>query len=219
MMQNTDTKQQDNYSLPVCFLDLMIVNSCGIFVTCIAGAQTLAFSTFVGINAIAIVILREWFMRTLKIHSNASWLNIVLKRIVNLTVGITVSVTILPIAIAVAFVVTKRHSAGPAIISAKLCNRNGRIVNCLVFRPVGNFINKGILSRLPLALNLITGSLSLWNVGNYEIEQPLIWTPDFDNKEDDDNGMNETGMINSNSNTETEYDYEHTEQTVWQEEE
>ena len=93
MMENIDTKQNNNYSLLICFLDLMIINSCGIFLACIAGAQTLVFSVFAGINAIAIVILREWLMRILNIHVNVSWLNVLLKRIISLAVGITISVT------------------------------------------------------------------------------------------------------------------------------
>ncbi len=220
MMENIDTKQNNNYSLLICFLDLMIINSCGIFLACIAGAQTLVFSVFAGINAIAIVILREWLMRILNIHVNVSWLNVLLKRIISLAVGITVSVTILPIATAIAFITTKRHSAGPVLISAKLRSKNGSEINCLAFRPVGSFINNGVFGKLPLALNLITGPLSLWNISNYEIQQPLMWIQTPDNRGDEDCGGNSVGgIMNDKPNTETKYNYEHTEQTVWQDEE
>ena len=220
MMENIDTKQNNNYSLLVCFLDLMILNSCGIFAACIAGSQTLVFSTFAGINAIAIVILREWIMRILDIHVNVSWLNVVLKRIISMAVGIIASVTILPVAIAMAFIMTKRHSAGPVLISAKLRNKNGREINCLALRPAGRLSDKGFFGKLPLALNLVTGPLSLWNISNYEMQQPLMWTQgsgDTDGSEA--NVRNANGITGYKPGIETEYNYEHTEQTIWQDEE
>ena len=206
MMENIDTKHKKNHSLLVCFMDLMILNSCGIFAACITGAQTLLFSAFAGINAIAIVIAREWIMRILDIHANVSWLNVALKRIISMTAGIAASVTILPAVTAIAFITTKRHGAGPVMVSARLRNKSGREINCLVFRPAGCFTDKGFLGKLPLALNLITGRLSLWNISNYEIQQPLVWAQVPDNADD-------------KPNVETNYNYEHTEQTIWQDEE
>lgn len=220
MMENIDTKKNNNYSLLVCLLDLMILNSCGIFVACIAGTQTLVFSAFAGINAIAIVILREWIMRILDIHVNVSWLNVILKRIISMAVGIITSVTILPVAIAMAFIMTKRHSAGPVLISAILRNKSGREINCLAFRPVGCFTDKGFWGKLPLALNLVTGRLSLWNINNYEMKQPLMWPQGSDNTDDgDENERSATGITGDKPNIETKYNYEHTEQTIWQDEE
>lgn len=216
-MESIETKQGKNRSLLVGVMDLMVINSCGMLVACVSGPQTFTFCAFAGLNAIAIVILREWIMDILGIHANVSWLNIAVKRILSTAAGLTISFTILPIALVIAAVVTKRHSPGPVLVPARLRNSGGREIGCLVFRPVDSFVNRGLFGKLPLAPNLIAGRLSLWNIGKYELQQPPVLPQDA-YKADDirQNTDNETKTVPS---TEMKYDYEHIEQTVWQEKE
>lgn len=215
-METIHTRQDRSYSLLVGILDLMLINSCGILVACVSGRQTLTLSAFVGINAIAVFILREWLMDILGIHTNVSWLNKVTKRIVSTVVGLVISLTILPVATLIAFIVIKRNSPGPVLVPTKLRNSQGRETGCLIFRPADSFVNRIPFCKLPLALNLIAG-LSLWNIGRYEIIQPSMLPRDFDetygSKPDEDD------VIYPQPNTEKKYDYEHIEQTVWQEKE
>lgn len=150
--------------------DLIILNAC-----CLTALQAWLVGTdwlwvMSLLNCTAVVVLRQWLMRSLKITWMTSPLNRALKRTADIMVAILFLATALPVLIAVHTIIiksSKRHR-GP-LFTAKEVNVGGkRRFTAIVFSNCqwNGSLNMGMT---PLAMRLLTGAISLGDLPSLSI--------------------------------------------------
>lgn len=153
-------------------LDVMTLLSLGLLAILLTGNAAAAVSVIACFNMLLIIVLRLWLMKMLGIHANVSLLNLFLKRIAGLVVGLVVALTILPFACLLALPLIKSKSSGPVLHRIFLSRKDKIVGKGFTFRRCGSLMDDPLLQKIPVLLNLITGGISLWNLSRTEIIYP-----------------------------------------------
>lgn len=115
------------------------------------------------LNNIALIILRQWISDILQIHWLLSPLNRMLKRLTDILLSLLFLSTIFPLTFIIQAVTTKRNSNGSILTFRKMSIGQKKNISGIVFRkPI--FPNNNYIERLPLALNILIGSVSFWDL-------------------------------------------------------
>jgi hypothetical protein len=120
------------------------------------------------INAISLIALRQWLIHILEINWLTSPLNSCLKRLADIFVSCVYLLTLFPIILIICTIIIKKNNTGP-ILAKRQIRKNSEIINVLTFNIVQG--QKKIPALLPIAINIIIGAVSLWDLNSLEIIQ------------------------------------------------
>lgn len=162
-----DTQSQRTLTLTLDALTLLLA---GIFAALCSIATQHPFLATSAALAFALTLgLRLWLMKLLGVHTNVSWLNLALKRIAGILVGLIVALFLLPMVCIIALPLVKIKGRGPVFHRIHLSRKGNIVGHGFTFRRNGSLMEDPLLQKIPVLLNLLTGSISLWNLSRTEI--------------------------------------------------
>lgn len=152
--------------------DLIILNACCLMTL---QAWTTGMSWAWGLsllNCLTVIALRQWLMNSLQIPALTSPLNCSLKRAADILVAIVFLLTAFPVIIVIqAFIIkSSKQYRGPLFTSMEVQTGKGKAFRALTFsnsKPGDGFS----LGMTPLAIRLLTGTISLSDVPSLSIRQ------------------------------------------------
>ena len=153
--------------LAVC--DLIIVTSVMTSVCCWFPLLTSLAGGISALNAVIVMGFRLWIARILDTVWSDSWLNLTLKRCVDLIVAFTLAVFVLPLCIMSAFVVTRIVRCGSALTVSEFRHgaegaANTRVIKGLVLRRTCTVMDTMLIRRMPMVTNVLLWQISITDI-------------------------------------------------------
>lgn len=148
--------------------DAIILNAC---ITAVAYVMHIGIDllwAIILINAISLIALRQWLIHILEINWLTSPLNRCLKRLADIFVSCVYLLTLFPIILIICTIIIKKNNTGP-ILTKRQIRKNSEIINVLTFNIAQG--QKKLPTLLPIAINIIIGAVSLWDLNSLEIIQ------------------------------------------------
>lgn len=158
------------------------------------------------INVLSIITFRTWLYHTLQIPWLLSPLNRGAKRLFDIVSSALFLCTLFPVIYLIQTIITKKNYGGEVLSSSTIKIRNKEPFSVIVFKQ-NSFINRFYINLSPIALHVLIGKLSLWDLKTIQLCKNDV-TPDkedFDitSHEDTIEGqLNETSVISNTQNNE-----------------
>ena len=185
--------------LAIC--DLIIVTSVVTSVCCWFSMRlSLAWSISI-VNVVASAGLHIWVAKILNTAWNDSWLNLSLKRCLDLTVALALAVFVLPVCILSAFIIIKVVRRGPIFSVSRFRfgaeeAPDSRVIRGLVLRRSDTIMDTMLIRRMPMVTNVllwqisITDILTMTELAKSERHEPLENDTSYDDNDTEDNTIN-----------------------------
>ena len=153
----------------IAICDLIMVTSVMTSVCCWFPVHISLAGGISALNAVIVVGFRTWVARILKTVWTDSWLNLTLKRCVDLIAAFTLAIFVLPLCIILAFVVTKIVRCGSALTISLFRysaegSANARVVKGLVLRRTGTVMDTMLIRRMPMVANVLLWQISITDI-------------------------------------------------------
>lgn len=166
IMENPTTNTHKYQSPIVILCDIAILNACCATIAYYYTEGLDWISLFLAINAILIIAIRHICMNLLGIGWLESFLNRAIKRLADIVFSAIFLLSIFPIAYVISAILirAKKGFADGSIISIQEMQFKEKRFSSIVFSESDTIFDNPFLSHLPLAFNVLFGTISIWDL-------------------------------------------------------